>query len=253
MTLPAPSFGGGAALENLKIASTVDASSLNLASFSGKILITEVFPSPSSKAESGSFLGREWIEFLNTSSEPFFLRGSMLRIGKKTITFGQSSVLDPGKNIVLLVDQVGLKLKNDGDDIHLYSPEKSLLASLSYPKTKIGESYVFDTVSESYCISKSPSAGHEGACSIQTPAATKTKTASSKKATSKPRVSVYDKYAASYRAGLDANQSDREILIGSKNSGSIPSTLFVFFGILLGSLGSLLALKLPSVRQFVEK
>ncbi len=249
--VPQEKLNLGALTESAKVASTTGLQNFTASGSSSEILITEVFPSPSAKAESGSFLSEEWIEFLNTGAASVSLKGFTLRIGKKIITFGESSVLEPGKYTVLLVHQVGLKLKNDGDDIELLSPNKAVVASLTYPKLKLGESYAFDEEFQSYCMSKSPSAGTEASCRTQPAAAAKTTVASTKKKTVKPRASVYDKYAASYKAGLQSGDSNGTITIGSQKSESRPMPLLIFFGILLGSLGSLMALKIPRVREFV--
>ncbi|MSR67941.1 hypothetical protein EXS65_03925, partial [Candidatus Peribacteria bacterium] len=218
--------------------------SQHLYSNSGMILITEVYPSPSSKEQSGSILGDEWIEFYNPGSQILSLQDWKITIGKKTITFGESSVIEAGKYSVFLVHQTGLKLKNDGDEIILISPDSVYQISLAYPKTKVGESYVFDKSREAYCMSKSASPGVAGSCVTAL-----SSSAGRKVAPKTVRKSRYDTYAASYNATLK-DRLDPIVLASEKTQG-IPIALSVLFGFMLGSIGLFAALKIHRVRNFV--
>ncbi len=241
---PEPSYGGRAQEEDKKIAYTTQSGVEFGSGAFAKILITEVFPSPSSKHESGSLLKEEWIEFLNSGPADVSLDGWSLRIGKKSVFFGESSILQSGKHTVLFVSQVGLKLRNDGDEIELLSPEGISRIILVYPRTKIGNSYVYDELIQSYCESKRPSGGSSGLCSSQEPTIANEKSIASSKKT-KPRASVYDKYAASYRAGIQGGESDGNIIVGFQEEASSSSMLFIaFLGMMLGSMGSVLAMKI---------
>lgn len=244
-------FALGAQEEKKKVVSLNDTRMIFGSGSSPKILITEVFPSPSSKQESGSLLTQEWIELLSSERSSVSLNGFKLRIGKKSIVFGPSSILEPLKHTVLFVSQVGLKLRNDGDEIELLSPDESVRIFLEYPKTKLGDSYTYDERSQSYCISKSPSGGDSGSCSVSNPNS-KSVAATVKPKKSKPRASVYDKYAASYRAGLENDNDSQAIVIASPESASSSSVLFIaFLGMLLGCLGSFLALRVGVIRGFL--
>ncbi len=242
--LAEPSFGKGAQEEGKKIEYTTQ-SSVEFGSGSfAKILITEVFPSPSSKHESGSLLKQEWIEFLNFSPADISLDGWSLRIGKKSVVFGESSILKSGKHTVLFVSQVGLNLRNDGDEIELFSPDGITRIFVAYPKIKIGNSYVYDESIQSYCESKNPSGGSSGLCSSQEPIIANEKGIVSSKKT-KPRTSVYDKYAASYRADLQRGGGDGNIIIGFQEEASSSSMLFIaFLGMMLGCIGSVLGFRI---------
>lgn len=218
------------------------------------ILITEVFAAPSSKMQddaSGSLLSQEWIEMRNPLDQIFSLKGWMLTLGKKTITFGATSVLQPNQHVVLLTHQVGLKLKNDGDTITFTSPDKSTSASVEYPKMKVGYSYTLDESTESYCISKTPSAGAAGSCAIVAKvSAAKTTVSAVKKATKKRKNTTYDRYAAQYLQGLSQGSEQDSIVLESPESDSTRTVPLVTMGMLMGSMTSLLAFRLPRVRGF---
>jgi hypothetical protein len=224
----------------------------------GKILITEVFASPSSSVsnvDSGSLLGREWLELLNTDASPVSLHGWTLTIGKKTITFGPSSIIDGGNHVIILAHQLGLKLRNEGDTIELKSPSKTVIVSLSYPTIKRSQSYVFDERTESWCMSKSPSPGESGSCATAGIAAADSRAKSTalmpkSRATAK-RKSVYDKYAQHYKQSLQ-NFEQPDIVIGSSESGSSSSGLMLTLGIFLGGLLSFGLLKIPMFRRWLE-
>lgn len=268
--IPSESKSIGALNENKKIASIIDTAYAQSSTNSGRILITEVFPSPLAprsppradevgspeaqvaREDSGSILASEWLEFFNPSSESLSLRGWTLSIGKKTITFGPSSIVDGGKHVIVLAHQLGLKLKNEGDSIELQSPSKVLVASVTYPKIKNGQSYVYDERTESYCMSKSPSAGKSGSCAtalIHSPVSATAKNPKAK--TTSPRKSVYDKYAANYNRGL-GNTEQKTIMIGSPESGSSSSSLMLIMGALLGGLVSFGLLKISGFRKWLE-
>ncbi len=249
--IPEPSFGGGAQEENKKVVLLNDTSTVFGSGSFPKILITEVFPSPSPKEESGSLVTEEWIEFLSLSPSEVILKDWQLRIGKKSVVFGPSSILESGKHTVLFVSQVGLKLRNDGDEIELLPPDGSARIFLAYPKVKPGYSYVYDESAQSYCMSKNQSGGSRGSCAVSNPDSNTTATASKPK-TSKPRASVYDKYAASYRAGLQGDENTDSIILGTESSRSTSSMLLIaFLGLILGCLGSILALKLMRNPWFI--
>ncbi len=218
--------------------------SQDLYSNSGMILITEVYPSPSSKEQSGSILGDEWIEFYNPGQESLSLQDWKITVGKKTITFGPSSIIEAGRYSVFLVHQTGLKLKNDGDEIILISPDSVYQISLAYPKTKIGESYLFDKTREAYCMSKSASPGAAGSCTSSTSTARKKSVA---KTTVKK--SRYDTYAASYKATV--GDGSNPIVLSPEKTQGIPIALSVLFGFMLGLIGLFAALKIHRVRNFV--
>ena len=237
------------ALEKAKIvASTIGISDSTFHSYSGSILITEVFPSPSSKQESGSVLAQEWVEFFNTTGNRISLEGWKFIIGKKVVTFGPSSILEAGKHMVFFVHQVGLKLKNDGDDIRLNSPDDSYSVLVSYPKTKVGESYVFDERTKTYCMTKSTSPGSAGSCGIAAASSVSKKVAAKTTA----RKSRYDTYAESYKNTVGEGSNQEPILLATPESQGMPFALSVIFGILLGSIGSIVALKIPAVRVFIS-
>ncbi len=242
--IPEPAYGGGAQEESKKVSYTTQSDIEFGSGAFVKILITEVFPSPSSKHESGSLLHEEWIEFLNVGPADVSLDGWSLRIGKKSVVFGESSILQSGKHTVLFVSQVGLKLRNDGDEIELRSPDGVSRIFLSYPKMKLGNSYGYDESIQSYCESKSQSGGSSGSCSVSDPIIARGKgDATVKKA--RPRASVYDKYAISYRAGLRSDEDEPRIMIHSQNTSSASSMLFMaFLGMMLGCLGSVLGFRM---------
>lgn len=249
------SKSNGALTEGKKFASIVESAYAQSSTNSGRILITEVFASPEAQVareESGSLLAKEWLEFFNPSTESLPLRGWTLSIGKKTITFGPSSIVDGGKHVIVLAYQLGLKLRNDGDSIELKSPSKTLVASVDYPRIKNGQSYIFDERMESYCISKSPSAGKSGSCAPAVTHAPVSATAKKPKAKmTAGRRSVYDKYAANYNQGL-GNAEQKSIVIGSPASGSSPSSLMLIMGVLLGGLVSFGLLKISGFRRWLE-
>ncbi len=252
--LSAPPVSEASTVISQKVALASGLPSLTPIDSSPKILITEVFPLPSSTQESSSLLSQEWIELLNTGSGVLSLQGWTIAIGKKVITFGPSSILEPGKHIVFFVHQVGLKLKNDGDTMTLASPDGSSIAKLTYPKLKVGESYVFDEQTAVYCKTGTATPGQQGHCASSTVASvskTKKSLVAAKAKLSKPRKSAYDSYAKSYEQEIRETNSGNQIVLSSDESQSISLTLSIIFGILLGALASVLALKIPAVRVLI--
>ena len=212
---------------------------------SGKILITEVFAAPDSskaKANNGSVLSREWIELYNAEDEQVFLAGWQLIVGKKILKFGPSSVIESKKHRIVFADTVGLNLKNDGENIELISPDGTYRISFSYPKMKLGFSYTFDEVKESYCTSKSPSPGESGTCTEVIEKAQNT--SNKKKATTKvaaKRPSVYEKYAVSYNQNLE--QAGGNIVLVDPRQESTSPLLYVAGGVGMGAAGVFLGFK----------
>ncbi len=250
----------GAQQYNEKIAYISDTTSTETSVNSSPILITEIYASPltSSKnqQESGSYLDHEWIELWNPSSEEISLVGWSLTIGKKTMTFGASSRIEAHQHVILLAQQIGLKLRNDGDYIVFSSPERNHSISLDYPKLKNGQSYVFEEGSKIYCVQKNPSPGEAGNCSMSevshsTVSETKKTTVSKKKTvTAAPKKTVYTKYAQSYDQDLRLNPSET-ISLPNQTDGQIPLIVLLLGGIVAGSTGSLLILSSKKVRDLL--
>ncbi len=247
MKIPDASYGGSALMEDKK------SMPVSVASSSGRILITEVFPSPaSSKTSSGSLTPEsgEWIELYNPGDAIINLRGWMLQIGKKTITFGPQSVVEPKRHMILFAHHVGLKLRNAGNTLSLFSPGKFSVVTVDYPSVKNGQSYTYDESTESWCMSKTATPGEAGTCQKDPDsAAAGTKSSVAKKKKSTPRKSVYTTYAASYNQNIDSKGDP--IILGSRSASALPSGLFVALGIVLGALVSILILSVGRVRGII--
>lgn len=95
--------------------------------------ISEILPNPI-----GPDTGLEWLEFVNTGTEPAQLLGTRLVIGRLSFTFEEAIELAPGEHRAL---PGLLALRNAGAEIQLFAADGTALDSVSYPELAEGESW----------------------------------------------------------------------------------------------------------------
>lgn len=207
---------------------------------SDAILITEVFPSPLSKIEQE----KEWIELFNSSLHSVSLEDWFLQAGKKKGILRSPIILNSQSYRVVFAQEIGLKLKNSGDEISLRSPDGSLVASVTYPKTKIGGAYAYDVAKGVWCSSQNPTFAAPSDCvsnseAVSPPVAVK-KSAAGKR---------YTAYAESYSRTLGQTDPPEHVVLSSGTTARSGMIVSLFFGLLMGSMTTFVIGKVLAMRS----
>jgi len=143
--------------EEEETASSAQSSAFCDPSASGAIL-SEVYPYPGEDEE-------EWIELHNISDEKIQLCGwtidDVRSGGSHPFTITDEFAIAAGGYLVLSGEETGLKLNNDGDEVHLISPA-GVDQSVSVPKLRVEESYAY--VDGQWCVSEEALPGEPNRC-----------------------------------------------------------------------------------------
>ncbi|MDD5026756.1 MAG: lamin tail domain-containing protein [Candidatus Peribacteraceae bacterium] len=138
-------------------ASSAQSSAVCAPSASG-VILSEVYPYPGEDKE-------EWIELHNVSDEKILLCGWTLDDvrfgGSHPFSITDEFVITSGGYLVLSGEETGLKLNNDGDEVHLLSLA-GVDRSVTVPRLKEGESYAY--VDWRWCVSEEATPGEPNRC-----------------------------------------------------------------------------------------
>lgn len=98
------------------------------------IIISEVYPSPSSGQE-------EFLELQNISEGEINLKSWTIKIGSHNQKVSDDVLLAPGEFYAIYQNNLGARLRNAGDEVALLNPQGEIIDSVVYPAAKAGESY----------------------------------------------------------------------------------------------------------------
>lgn len=126
-----------------------------------RVLISEVYPVP--QAGEG-----EWVELYNPNDTAVSLAGWIiddLRPGgsKEAVLPGGTWIEHKSYSIISL-QELGLKLNDDGDEIHLIGADGFQVDAVSFGRMKKGESYARDGVGEGWCVLAVMTPGIQSKC-----------------------------------------------------------------------------------------
>lgn len=117
--------------------------------------ISEVLPNPD-----GTDSGAEYIELYNPTEQVADLTGYSLQSGNTTYTF-KSGNIEPHSYQVFYNSQTKLKLPNSGGQVHLLSPDGSVIdATVKYTQAKNGQAWANINGIWQWTITPTPAAGN---------------------------------------------------------------------------------------------
>lgn len=107
---------------------------------SEEIEISEILPNPA-----GPDKGNEWIELRNNSDEKVNLSGWKIATKTKKFTIPENFIIQPNGYMTLDFNDIGLTLKNNGNEIYLLDPADNEIDAIEYDKA--GENISFSKIS----------------------------------------------------------------------------------------------------------
>jgi len=111
--------------------------------FADGVIISEIFPDPIGRDNKEE--NYEWVEIYNENDRSVDLRGwcldDVLEKGSKMFCFAESKIVAAQSYLVVASSESRLALNNTAEDINLLWPDKRVVDTASYEKTKEGFSY----------------------------------------------------------------------------------------------------------------
>jgi endonuclease YncB( thermonuclease family) len=132
--------------------------------YAQEVFFSEVYPSP---IATGSALQvGEWVELQNFTAHDVPLAGWILDDipdgGSKPWKVTADVFVPASGSVLLLKEQTGIALNNDGDIVRLLSPDGELEIRMEYPKLRKGRAYAL--VGHSWCTTDTPTPYEQNIC-----------------------------------------------------------------------------------------
>lgn len=203
-----------------------------------QVFLSEIYasPDPQSKAQSGSLMAQEWLEFGSRSIDPVTLSGFVLQSGIKKKRLASGLFVSSGSLAFVSMSDLHLPLGNGGGLLTILDPNGTPIDSVKYPKLKYGQSYSRTGDSSDWCLSGKPTPGEKNHCTGNVPAKTAGKKPVSVRRDTSPAVS---RYVADYKTRQNES-SPVEYVVPERASASW-SMLPVLISFVLGAIFSLIA------------